>query len=68
MSKLDKIIYLADMIEPEREDYPGLGDIRALAETDLDAAVRMAAAKSVDYVMERGKKLHPRTIELARER
>ncbi len=68
MTRLEKVIYLADMIEPEREDYPGLGDIRALAETDLDAAVRMAAAKSVDYVMERGKKLHPRTIELARER
>ena len=68
MTRLEKVIYLADMIEPEREDYPGLCDIRAMAETDLDAAVRVAAAKSVEYVMERGKKLHPRTIELARER
>lgn len=67
MTRLEKVIYLADMIEPERDDYPGLSDIRALAETDLDAAVRRAAARSVDYILERGKKMHPRTLELARE-
>lgn len=67
MTRLEKVIYLADMIEPERDDYPGLSDIRVLAENDLDAAVRRAAARSVDYILERGKKMHPRTLELARE-
>lgn len=67
MTKLEKIIYLADMIEPERADFPGLSEIRALAQTDLDRAVFMAAARSAAYVTERGKKLHPRTMELARE-
>ena len=67
MTKLDKIIYLADMIEPERSDFPGLSEIRALALTDLDGAVSMAAARSAAYVAERGKKLHPRTMELARD-
>ena len=67
MTKLEKIIYLADMIEPERADFPGLSEIRALALTDLDGAVSMAAARSAAYVAERGKKLHPRTMELARD-
>ncbi|MBR3502898.1 MAG: nicotinate-nucleotide adenylyltransferase [Clostridia bacterium] len=67
MTRLEKIIYLADMIEPERADFPGLTDIRAEAMVDLDKAVAMAAARSAEYVLERGKKLHPRTMELARE-
>ncbi|MBQ8952703.1 MAG: nicotinate-nucleotide adenylyltransferase [Clostridia bacterium] len=65
MTKLEKIIYLADMIEPERADFPGLSEIRALAREDLNKAVAMAAARSAAYVLERGKKLHPRTMELA---
>ena len=67
MTKLEKIIYLADVIEPERADFPGLSEIRELALTDLDRAVSAAAARSAAYVSERGKKLHPRTIELARD-
>ena len=67
MTRLEKIIYLADMIEPERADFPGLSDIRAEARVDLDRAVSMAAARSAEYVLERGKKLHPRTMELARD-
>ena len=68
MTKLEKIIYLADMIEPERADFPGLSEIRALALDDLDEAVSLAAARSVAYVTEQGKRLHPRTIELARNK
>ena len=30
MTRLEKIIYLADMIEPSRKPYPGLEEIRAL--------------------------------------
>ena len=32
MTKLDKIIYFADMIEPNR-DYPGVNELRQLAQT-----------------------------------
>ncbi|MBR4443622.1 MAG: nicotinate-nucleotide adenylyltransferase [Clostridia bacterium] len=67
MTKLEKIIYLADMIEPEREDFPGLSEIRALALKDLDRAVSLAAARSAAYVAEQGRTLHPNTMELARE-
>jgi len=58
-------VYLADMIEPGRAFYPGLDELRACARRNLDEAVHMAAAQSAAYVSSRGKKLHPRTTELA---
>ena len=38
MTKLDKIIYLADMTSAER-DWPGVEDLRKLEMQDLDRAI-----------------------------
>ncbi len=65
MTTLEKVVYLADMIEPLRTPYPGIEELRMCARQNLDDAVCMAAAQSAAYVSGRGKKLHPRTIELA---
>lgn len=65
MTPLEKVVYLADMIEPCRAFYPGLDELRECALSNLDEAVYMAAARSATYVSGRGKKLHPRTMELA---
>ena len=43
MSTLEKVIYLADYMEPTR-DFPGVEVLRGLAETDLDAAVLLGLA------------------------
>lgn len=75
MTRLEKIIYLADVIEPNRKPYPGLDELRALCMQDLDAALRMALRMSLEHVKEQGKTLHPDTLaaladaepELARE-
>ncbi|MPM96285.1 hypothetical protein SDC9_143443 [bioreactor metagenome] len=60
MSKLEKIIYLADMIEPGRH-HTGVDEVRALAKTDLDAAVLLTMDKTITYVISRGWILHPDT-------
>ncbi|MBQ2957144.1 MAG: nicotinate-nucleotide adenylyltransferase [Clostridia bacterium] len=65
MTALEKVVYLADMIEPGRTPYKGLDELRQCARRNLDEAVYMAAALSASYVAGRGKKLHPRTMELA---
>lgn len=62
MSQLDKIIYLADSIEPGR-NYPGVQQSRELAEKDLDAAVLITFDHSIRFVLEGGGLLHPDTIE-----
>ena len=61
MNDLDKIIYLADMIEPGRKPYPGLEDLRAQCMENLDDAMRTALRQSQAYVQERNQQLHPDT-------
>lgn len=62
MTGLEKIIYLADMIEPGRKPYQGLDELRAACMRDLDEAMHMALSMSLEYVREQGKTLHPDTM------
>jgi len=62
MSALEKIIYLADMIEPNRKPYPGLEALRRLCFEDLDGAMLAALRGSLAHVQEQGKTLHPDTL------
>lgn len=57
MSLLEKIIWLADYIEPGRS-FPGVDAIRAEADQDLDLALLHALDNSILYVIERGWPLH----------
>lgn len=67
MSILDKIIYLADMIEPGRSDYPHLERLRQLSEYDLDGAMLLGVESTIIYCLKRGRLLHPRTVEVRNE-
>ena len=62
MTNLEKIVYLADMIEPNRKPYPGLEPLRQLCMQDLDQAMHTALRMSYEHVMEQGKTLHPDTL------
>jgi predicted HD superfamily hydrolase involved in NAD metabolism len=53
MSLLEKIIFLADLIEPGR-DYPGVEKIRNLVYKDLDKACLVAMENTLDYVTKKG--------------
>ena len=53
MTKLEKIVYLADMIEPNRT-YPGVEAIRAAAEKDLDEGVLLALERTIEHLQEEG--------------
>ncbi len=55
MGLLEKIIFIADMIEPGREDFDGLSKIRAAAYTDLDQAMLMCLKSTKKYVLAQGK-------------
>lgn len=63
MSTLDKIIFLADMIEPGR-DFPGLERLQCLAERDLDRAMLFGLDSTIRYCLEQGRILHPLTIRV----
>jgi predicted HD superfamily hydrolase involved in NAD metabolism len=65
MSILEKVIFLADSIEPGR-NYPGVDEIRQVAETDLDRACLMCLERTIDYINKKGYFLDPDTLD-ARE-
>ena len=62
MSRLEKILYLADAIEPGR-DYPQVGALRKAAEEDLDKACILCMERSMEYVRSTGASVDPDTIE-----
>ena len=64
MTPLDALIYVSDFIEPGRRPFPGLDQVRELAETDIFAAMRLSARLSNDYLISRGQQPHPKTIAL----
>jgi len=61
MGLLEKIIYLADFIEPGRE-FPGVGKLRRLAQWDLDEAVLAALEHTFLFLLKRGLLIHPAGI------
>lgn len=63
MSDFDKIIFLADMVEPGR-DYPGLQRLQCLAGRDLDQAMLFALDSTISYCLQQGRLLHPKTIKV----
>jgi predicted HD superfamily hydrolase involved in NAD metabolism len=63
MTLLEKIVYLADLIEPERS-FPGVDGLRQLALVSLEGAVLAAVERTIGSILERGLLLHPRSVEL----
>ena len=61
MSKLDKVIFLADYIEPNR-NFPGVNDIRAAAEQSLDAGVLCGFDMTIRHLIDSDDTIYPLTI------
>jgi predicted HD superfamily hydrolase involved in NAD metabolism len=62
MTLLDKIIYLADYIEPGRK-FPGVEEVRELAEESLDAALKKAMGNTIVFLIKQGQAVYPKTLE-----
>lgn len=62
MSTLEKIIYIADYIEPMR-NFDEVKELRRLAYNDLDEALLLSFNNTIKYVISKGQLLHKDTIE-----
>ncbi len=60
MTLLEKIIYIADYMEPNRR-FDGVEEMRRLCGTDLDAALLMGLEMSVEDLKERDIPIHQNT-------
>ena len=62
MSLLEKIIYVADYMEPCR-DFPGVQKLRELAYTDIDAALKLGLEMTLELLNKQGSDVSPASRE-----
>lgn len=62
MTTLQKIIYVADYMEPNR-DFPGVEALRALAYTDLDGALKLGLEMTLDMLNRQGREISPESSQ-----
>ena len=58
MTLLEKIIYVADYMEPNR-DFPGVERLRTLAFTDIDAALKLGLEMTLEHLNDQGAEVSP---------
>ena len=56
MTLLEKIIYVADYMEPNR-DFPGVEKLRELAYSDIDEALRLGLEMTLELLEKQGKEI-----------
>ena len=62
MSDLDKVVYVADYIEPNR-NFSGVERAREIAHVSLNQAVAYETAHTVEHLAHKGLPIFPQTIE-----
>lgn len=62
MTRLEKVIYLADFIEPTR-DFPGVDALRDAVWDDLDRGLAMGLSMTVEEMRELGVPVHRNTLD-----
>jgi len=62
MTVLEKIIYVADYIEPGRV-FPGVDEVRELANQDLDQALLQSIQNSIVFLVKQKRAVFPLTLQ-----
>ncbi|KOF56731.1 MULTISPECIES: bis(5'-nucleosyl)-tetraphosphatase (symmetrical) YqeK [Clostridium] len=62
MTLLEKIIYIADYVEPLR-DFPGVDELRKAVNDNLDEAMLLSFDQTIKYVIKREMLIHLDTVE-----
>ncbi|UUZ96191.1 bis(5'-nucleosyl)-tetraphosphatase (symmetrical) YqeK [Paenibacillus sp. P25] len=61
MTLLDKVVCLADYIEPGR-DFPGVHNIREIAEHSLEGALVAGFDGTIRFLLDKGRRIYPLTV------
>ena len=62
MNLLEKIIYVADSMEPNR-DFPGVEKLRSLAYEDITEALKLGLHMTLEMLTQRGSEISPESRE-----
>ncbi|UII54950.1 bis(5'-nucleosyl)-tetraphosphatase (symmetrical) YqeK [Cytobacillus spongiae] len=61
MTLLEKVIYIADYIEPGRH-FPGVDEVREMAKSDLDLALAQSIKNTILFLMKKNLPIYPETF------
>jgi predicted HD superfamily hydrolase involved in NAD metabolism len=62
MTTLEKVIYVADYIEPGRH-FPGVDEVRELAKESLDLALLKSLQNTISFLLKKNQAIYPDTIK-----
>ncbi len=62
MSKLSCLVFIADVLEPNRGDNQKLAAMRTVATENLYKCVQQTSDYSLEYLLSKQKIIHPRTV------
>ena len=62
MNLLEKIIYVADYMEPNR-DFPGVEELRRLAYADIDKALKLGLTMTLQLLKQQGREISPESAQ-----
>ena len=62
MNMLEKIIYVADYMEPNR-DFPGVERLRQLAFSDIDSAFKLGLEMTISLLKQQGRTISSESLE-----
>jgi len=62
MGPLAQVVFVADFIEPSRK-FPGVELARKAARKNLGTAVRLKAAMTLEFLLHKDLRIHPRLLE-----
>lgn len=65
MNLLEKIVYVADYMEPNR-DFPGVEELRRLAFSDIDKALKLGLTMTLDMLSKQQRQISPESISALR--
>ena len=63
MTLLEKIVFIADYIEPYRNKAANLDDIRHMAFTDIDMAAYVILDDTLSYIRKTGRNIDTQTVD-----
>lgn len=63
MSELEKIIFIADYIEPSRSNLKDMDIIRKTAFSNIDKAITIVCQNTIDYLQAKGGEIDNTTLE-----
>ena len=62
MSDLEKIVYIADMIEPSRK-FPGVERLRAMRNDGLDRLMEASIRQSIEFLSSKNQPVYPDSLK-----